>query len=93
MRVEGDQAIARVGDSESFPFSFEHLGFVGCGLGYQAWGPSSHFAFRQAPNGVVVEFQGPGQRGAATVYLSDEGLRNVIDALNVYASSGRASLR
>ncbi|RYG44071.1 hypothetical protein EON79_15715, partial [bacterium] len=59
LNVEDAAATARVGDSEPFPFSYEHLVFVASGMGYQAWGGGGHFAFRRELGGVVVEFQGP----------------------------------
>lgn len=94
MTVQDDRATARVGGAqgvgESFPFSFEHLGFVARGMGYQAWGSGSHFAFRHEPRGVVVEFQAPGDRGAAICRLTQEGMRATLDALDVFAPSGAA---
>lgn len=86
--VEDNRAIARVGEAEPFPFSYEHLGYVARGMGYQAWGAGGHVAFRRAPGGVVVEFQAPGERSAATCRLSDERLRETIDALDAFAPSG-----
>ena len=94
LRVEDGGASARVGDTESFPFNYEHLGFVASGMGYQAWGGGSHFAFRRAPGGAVVEFQGPGDRNAAVCRLSDARLRETIDDLDALLPSGRgASVR
>ncbi len=87
MTVHDDQAVASVGGAEPFPFSFEHLGFVVRGMGYQAWGSGSHFAFRHEPKEVVVEFQGPGDRHAAVCRLSEERMRATLDALDVFAPS------
>ena len=93
MTVRDDRASARVGESEPFPFSFENLGYVARGMGYQAWGAGSHFTFRHEPNGVVVEFQGPGDRGAALVRLSQDRLRAAIDDLDALAPAAvRASV-
>ena len=93
LTVQDDRALARVGDAEPFPFSFENLGYVAHGMGYQAWGGGSHLAFRRAPGGVAVEFQGPDDRCPALCRLSDEGLRATIDALDVLApSEPRASV-
>ena len=98
MTVQDDRATARVGGAsgsgEPFEFSFENLGFVARGMGYQAWGEGGHFVFRHEPQGVVVEFQAPGDRGAALCRLSNERMRATIDALDAFAPSAapRASM-
>ena len=81
LTVEGGCATARVGDSEPFPFNAEHLGYVGRGMGYQAWGNGSHMAFRCELNRVVVEFQGPHDRGVIHCRLSAEEFLGKIKAL------------
>lgn len=85
LTVKNDRAVARVGEAEAFPFSFEHLGYVVRGMGYQAWGSGGHLAIRRAAGGYVVEFQGPDDRTAATCRLSEERLRETIDALDALA--------
>ena len=87
LRVEGPYATAKVGEAEPFPFSFEHMGYVARGMGYQAWGGGSHMAFRQESDGVSVEFQGPKDRHASVCRLSEDRLRSTIDALDALAPS------
>lgn len=93
LRVEGDKATAQIGEAEPFPFSYEHMGYVARGMGYQAWGGGSHMVFRREPGGFAVEFQGPKDRFAAVCRLSGEQLRAVIDALDAFMpSDSRASV-
>ena len=87
LRVESLRAFACVGAAEPFPFSFEHLGYVGLGLGYQAWGAGSHMVFRPSEEGVVVEFQGPNERFPALCRMSMNQLRATVDALNLVSNS------
>lgn len=93
LTVTDDRAYAQVGEADPFPFSFEHLGYVACGMGYQAWGEGGHLAFRRAPGGVVVEFQAAGERTPGVCRLSDERLRATLDALDAPAPADpRASV-
>ena len=94
LTVEGEVASARVGEATPFPFSYEHLGFVPSGMGYQAWGGGSHFAFRRASGGAVVEFQGPDDRNAAVCRLDEARLRETIEGLDEFRpSENGASMR
>ena len=89
MTVGSRGATARVGKAElaaePFPFSFEHLSFVPCGMGYQAWGSGSHFTFRKSSKGFALEFQGPDDRSAAIRYFSEAEVQNLLDELDVLA--------
>jgi hypothetical protein len=91
LAVGGEGALAKVGKADlagdPFPFSFEHLSFVPCGMGYQAWGEGSHFTFRKASSGFAVEFQGPYDRSAAVHYLSEEQVQTFLDDLDPLAPS------
>ncbi|GEM_PF-4389259 len=88
MTVQGDRAIACVNGAEPFPFSFENLGFAAQGMGYQAWGTGGHFTVRHERAGVVVEFQGPGEKSFAASRLSLESFREKIDEMDALALSG-----
>lgn len=88
LEVKGRRATARVGDAESFPFNFEHLAYVERGLGYQAWGNGSHMVFRCEYGRVVIEFQGPNDRGLSLCRLSEAQFRAKVDLLG--ASTIRA---
>lgn len=97
LTVGDDRATARVGGpkgvGEPFPFSFENLGYVLGGIGYQAWGGGSHFSLRREKGGFAVEFQGPFDRGAAVCHLSTDAMRTKIDELDLLAPSApRASM-
>lgn len=97
MTFDGRSATARVGKAdmagEPFPFNFEHLSFVPRGMGYQAWGSGSHFTFRTASRGFAVEFQGPSDRSAAVVYLSEEQIDGLLEELGaLMPSESRARL-
>lgn len=86
MTVRGTQATARIGGSEPFPFSFEHLGFVAFGMSYQAWGAGSHFVFRKSNDGFLVEFQGPKDRSPAICRLSEPDLQSILTELEARPS-------
>lgn len=96
LKVQSTGASACVGNargaSETFPFSFDNLGLVVHGMGYQAWGSGSHFSFRHDSNGIVVEFQGPTDRSAAICRISHDRLTSTLDDLDARASRSRASV-
>ena len=81
LTVSGARGMAKVGDTEPFPFNYEHLLFVASGLGYQAWGGGSHFAFRPDGARVTLEFQGSHDRSASICHLSLEHLESLLEEL------------
>lgn len=88
-------ADARVGGpsgvSEPFAFSFEHLGYVPLGLGYQAWGESGHFAVRRDGKGFAIEFQNRIDRGLGVCRMSAEEFAGALRQLSTSASAGHPS--
>ena len=75
-------ATAQIGDAEPFPFNVEHLDCVDKGMAYQAWGNGSHMVLRRVRGTIMVEFQGPDDRGVARCLLTEDEFRSRVGALD-----------